>query len=181
MFELRQTELAGCVELTSIKRSDNRGYFVKTFHDSFFTQHGLAGGFKEQYYSMSNARCLRGMHFQLPPFDHEKLVFCISGAVQDVVVDLRVGSPTYGKTERVVLSEERSNMLYIPRGFAHGFYVLTANAVMVYNVTSEYAPSHDTGIHWRSVPNLWPDADPIISDRDAGFLMLEDFKSPFVY
>ena len=181
MFDLRTAGLLGCVELTAVKRQDQRGFFVKTVHRSFFAQHGLDCDFAEQYYSSSNAGCLRGMHFQLPPHDHAKLVFCIAGAVQDVVLDLRVGSPTYGQAAQVELSADRCNMLYIPRGFAHGFCVVSAPAVMVYNVTSEYAPSHDAGILWRSVPVDWRHPDPVVSERDARFPALTDYQSPFVY
>ena len=181
MFDIRPTKLAGCFELTSVVRRDARGFFVKTFHRTFFEQNGLASDFKEHYYSSSNAATLRGMHFQRPPHDHEKLVCCLSGEVLDVVVDLRVGSPTYGQADRIVLSQERGNLLYIPCGLAHGFYTLSAPAIMLYTVTTEYQPTHDAGIHWRSVPVEWPNHDPIVSERDAGFPMLEDFQSPFVY
>jgi len=179
MFDLRPLRIPGCVELTPVKRSDNRGFFVKSFHWTFFAEHGLSGDFKEQYYSMSTQGCLRGMHFQTPPHDHEKLVYCVAGSVLDVVVDLRGGSPTYGQADSVVLSSEHCNQLYIPRGLAHGFYVLSPQATMIYNVTSEYAPACDAGIHWKSVPFAWTDHDPILSERDQAFPMLQDFVSPF--
>ena len=172
--------IPGCVELTATKRSDNRGFFVKTVHETFFAQNGLVGRFKEQFYSMSTKGCLRGMHFQTPPHDHEKLVFCVTGSVLDVVVDLRVGSPTYGQADSVILSADQCNQLYIPRGLAHGFYVLSTSATMIYNVASEYAPANDAGIHWSSVPFDWPDKNPIHSERDAAFPRLVDFHSPFV-
>ena len=181
MFEVRPTSLSGCMELIAQKKSDKRGFFVKTFHETFFAQYGLSGNFKEQYYSSSDARCLRGMHFQLPPHDHHKLVFCVAGEVLDIVVDLRVGSPSYGQVDSVKLSADRCNVLYIPKGFAHGFYVVSAPAVMVYNVSSEYAPSHDVGILWRSIPFEWPDYNPVVSDRDENFPPLSDFRSPFVF
>ena len=179
MFAINQSALSGCVELVSTKKEDNRGYFIKTFHAGFFEQHGLATKFKEQYFSMSVKGCLRGMHFQIPPMDHEKLVYCISGRVMDVVVDLRKSSPTYGMATTFDLSEERANTVYIPRGMAHGFYVFSPQAVLVYNVTTTYSPDHDRGIHWKSVPVDWPDQNPIVSERDSSHQYLNEFITPF--
>ena len=161
-------------------RQDTRGLFVKTVHAGFFAVHGLATGFREQYYSVSTKGCLRGMHFQTPPHDHEKLVYCVDGAVMDVIVDLRRGSSTFGTACRFLLSAESRNQIYIARGLAHGFQVLSPTATLVYNVTSEYAPAQDAGIHWRSVPIEWPDPNPLVSERDSNHPSLADFESPFV-
>ena len=179
MFTLNQSPISGCLEILNIKKQDSRGYFVKVFHDTFFKQHGLATDFKEQYFSMSVKGCLRGMHFQIPPMDHEKLVYCISGRVLDVVVDLRRSSPTYGMATSFDLSEERANAVYIPKGMAHGFYVFSPEAVLVYNVTTTYSQSHDRGLHWKSVPIEWPDQNPVISERDSSHQYLNEFMTPF--
>jgi dTDP-4-dehydrorhamnose 3,5-epimerase len=181
MFDFIPTRFPGCFQISVNKRFDNRGFFVKTFHRAFFEQKKLNIDFREQYYSSSNEGCLRGMHFQTPPHDHGKLVYCISGTVLDVVVDLRRGSPTYGQAEGVALSGESGSMLYIPQGLAHGFYVLSGPSIMVYNVTTEYAPNHDVGILWSSIPFKWPNAFPVISSRDSGFPAMDDFETPFTF
>lgn len=180
MFKLNQSTLSGCFEIMNTKKEDSRGYFMKIFHEGFFQQHGLVNCFKEQYFTMSIKGSLRGMHFQIPPHDQEKLVSCISGSVLDVVVDLRKSSKTYGMATTFDLSEERANSIYIPRGMAHGFYVYSPQALLVYNVTTTYSEDHDRGISWESVPIVWPDTDPIISNRDLSHQRLDEFFSPFL-
>ena len=160
---------------------DFRGYFVKTIQRSVFEAHGLEADFKECFYSTSNQHVLRGMHFQLPPSDHAKLVYCTAGSIYDMTLDLRVGSPTFGQHEVYELSSSASNAVYLPRGIAHGFYVREAPAVMVYHVSSEHDPQRDTGIHWNSFGAAWPVVEPVISPRDDRFLSLADFESPFRY
>lgn len=179
MFSINRTALQGCKEIVSKKKQDDRGYFVKIFHVGFFEEHGFATYFKEQYFSMSKKGTLRGMHFQTPPLDHDKLVYCISGRVMDVVVDLRKSSSTYGMAIKIDLSESRSNAIYIPRGMAHGFYVLSPQAVLVYNVTTTYSQDHDRGIHWKSIQIDWPDLNPVVSERDASHQPLNEFITPF--
>lgn len=179
MFTIKQSVLPGCMEIVNTKKQDSRGYFVKVFHAEFFKQHGLATDFKEQYFSMSVKGCLRGMHFQIPPLDHEKLVYCVLGKVMDVVVDLRKSSPTFGMATCFDLSEEHANAVYIPKGMAHGFFVLSQQALLVYNVTTMYSQDHDRGIHWKSVPIDWPDQNPVVSERDSSHQSLNEFTSPF--
>jgi dTDP-4-dehydrorhamnose 3,5-epimerase len=180
-MEFAATALPGVVEVRPAVARDRRGTFVKTFHRARFAEHGLSLDFAEAYYTVSHARVLRGLHFQLPPHDHAKLVFCAAGRVLDVALDLRRGSPTSGRHALVELSAEAGNGLYLPPGLAHGFYVLQAPAVVVYNQTSAYAPSHDAGVRWDSAGIPWPDADPVLSERDRGFPALADFPSPFTY
>lgn len=180
-IEARQTQIPGCLEIVPKIFKDERGRFVKTFQQNIFKKHGLEANFVEEYYSVSYKGVLRGLHFQLPPMEHVKIVYCIAGKVLDVVVDLRVGSPTYGGCEIIELSDERANMVYIPKGLAHGFYVLSDNATMMYKVTTTYSPEHDTGILWSSVNIPWPDKRPVVSKRDGAFKAFKDFKSPFVY
>jgi len=180
-FDIRQTKIPGCFELLPKLFKDERGSFVKTFHENVFKENGLETHFSEEYYSFSHKRVLRGLHFQLPLMDHVKLVYCVYGRVLDAVVDLRVGSPAYGNFETFELSAEQANMVYIPKGLAHGFYVLSEGAIMMYKVTTVYSPEHDTGILWRSANIPWPDERPIISKRDSEFIALENFKSPFIY
>jgi len=180
-MKIHSVAIPGCYEIYPPVLSDERGSFVKTFHHESFIRHKLITEWQETYYSISKQKVLRGLHFQLPPHDHEKLVYCTDGGVLDVVVDLRVGSPAYGKHVMIELTADKANMLYIPRGLAHGFYVTTPSATMHYKVTTQYSPSHDTGILWNSAGIDWPDANPIISTRDKSFLAFCDFKSPFLF
>ena len=175
------TKIPGCFELIPIIHKDSRGVFVKTFHSPTFKKFGLKTVFKEDYYSISLRHVIRGLHFQLPPNDHVKLVYCLSGIVKDVVVDLRIGSPTYGKYLSIDLSAEKGNMLYIPKGVAHGFCVLSKTSTLVYKTSTIYSPNKDTGIRWDSAGIPWPDKNMLISERDKSFLSLKEFKSPFKF
>ena len=175
----RETSLPGCYEITPPLLQDERGLFVKTFHHDLFEAHGLNTGWREEYYSVSRRRVLRGLHFQLPPHDHEKLVYCTAGTVLDAALDLRSDAPSYGSHIMLELSAEKGNMLYLPRGVAHGFYVLSESATMHYKVSTVYAPQHDAGIAWDSAEIPWPDPAPIVSRRDAAFEGFRDFVSPY--
>lgn len=185
MFELKALALAGCYEMQPRVSDDARGRFVKTFHKDAYAQLGLHTEFAEEYYSHSRRGVIRGMHFQTPPAEHVKLVYCVQGEVFDVVVDLRVGSPTYGKTATLTLSATQGNQVYIPAGFAHGFCATSDTATLVYKVSTVYAPQHDSGVLWSSLGVVWPLNDgagaPVMSERDGGFLPLAAFQSPFVY
>lgn len=179
LFERKDTKLPGCYELQSVIRGDKRGSFTKTFHEGAFAELGLRTDFKEEYHSMSVKGVLRGLHFQLPPAGHAKLVYCIEGEVMDVALDLRCDSATYGQHHICHLKAEIGNMFYLPVGLAHGFYTLSERAIMMYCVTSVYDPSHDSGVRWDSAEISWPDSQPTLSERDKMFMPLEDFKSPF--
>jgi len=181
MFDVVDTELPGLFELRPQLFEDSRGRLVKIFHADFFAGHGLETGFAEAYSSLSHERVLRGLHFQNPPHDHAKLVTCLAGGVFDAVLDLRLGSPTYGRHVTFALSGEQGNLLYIPRGLAHGFYVEEGPATMMYMATTQHSPEADAEIAWDSAGISWPGGDPVISDRDGGFPRLEDFDSSFVY
>ena len=178
---IRFTEcrLPGCYLLEFPSYRDYRGRFVKSFQSSAFEQRGLECDFKETFYTESEENVLRGMHFQVPPADHAKLVYCISGGICDMALDLRVGSHTYGEHESYELSAEYNNAVYLPRGMAHGFLVRSAPSVVVYQVTSEHSPAHDTGIRWNSFGGTWPQSAPVVSVRDEGLIPFEQFESPF--
>ncbi|KIE43356.1 dTDP-4-dehydrorhamnose 3,5-epimerase [Geobacter anodireducens] len=180
-MDFRETDIPGCVEITPRILRDERGTFVKTFHREMFAMQGLNTAWAEEYYSVSHRGVLRGLHFQLPPHDHDKLVYCTRGSVLDAALDLRRGSPTYGGHVLLELSATAGNMLYLPRGLAHGFYVQSESATLVYKVTSVYAPQHDAGILWNSAGIPWPDNAPTLSPRDAGFGSFNGFASPFEY
>lgn len=179
MIEIVPAGIAGVHVLRPTVQRDARGIFVKIVHEDIFAAHGLPARFAEQYYSVSTSNVLRGLHFQTPPHDHYKLVTCLEGDVFDVVVDLRQGSETFGRHEGFALEGARGDSVFIPAGCAHGFYVRSDSATVLYNVSTVYAPSHDTGIRWDSVGIAWPCDAPIVSERDAAFMLFADFKTPF--
>lgn len=180
-MEFRRTRIPGCYEIRAHPHEDARGRFVKTLHRGSFERHGLASDFAEEYYSVSGAGVVRGLHFQRPPADHVKLVYCIDGEVFDVVLDLRKGSPTFGSFQEFRLSASAANALYIPRGLAHGFCVPAGRATLVYKTSTVHSPEHDAGIRWDSVGVPWPCEQPVLSDRDQAFPPLHEFETPFVY
>ena len=181
MFEMKPTKIFGCFQINPHIFSDHRGRFVKIFHKKEFSLLGIETNYEEEYYTTSNYGVVRGLHFQSPPFYHAKLIYCIQGEVFDVVLDLRVGSPTYGKTSSLSLGAELANCLYIPKGVAHGFCVLSEKATLVYNVSSVHSDEHDSGILWNSVNIDWPVNTPLLSDRDMRFPKFTDFVSPFFF
>ena len=181
ILEKRETAIPGCFELVPRKTEDERGCFVKTFHRNDFESLGLETEWREEYYSVSRKGVLRGLHFQLPPHDHVKLVYCTSGEVLDAVVDLRVGSPMYGRHVLFQLNAPQANMIYIPRGCAHGFYTVSDTATMMYKVSTVYAPEADGGVLWNSLGIPWPDRNPVISKRDTEFAPFAEFKSLFQF
>lgn len=178
-MKLVNTELEGVYILENIIFSDDRGLFVKTFHKDFFENNKLCGEFKESYYSISKKDVIRGMHFQEPPNDHEKLVYVLKGKILDVIVDLRGKSKTFGHHISIELSEQNRLSVYIPKGFAHGFKSLEDGSITVYNVSSVYNQESDNGINYNSFNYDWKCIKPIMSERDRSFINLKFFNSPF--
>jgi dTDP-4-dehydrorhamnose 3,5-epimerase len=175
------TAIPGCFQIIPDIRRDERGSFVKVFHQDIFRQHGLATDFAEEYYSTSQRGVIRGLHFQTPPHHHAKLVYCTQGAVLDAALDLRRGSPAYGQHITLELSAANGHMLYLPAGLAHGFCSLSEQSLMVYKVTTTYAPESDGGVLWNSAGIAWPVQQPLLSPRDRTFPALAEFDTPFVY
>ncbi len=178
-------ELLPATWLVQLKRfQDARGGFVKTYARSAFndalgaTRGDASFDFQEEFYSVSNKDVVRGMHFQLPPHDHIKLVYCAVGAVQDVMLDLRRG-PGYGRSVAVRLEADTPQLLVIPKGLAHGFVSLTNGSLMVYKTSIEHAPNHDAGIRFNSFGHDWVCTSPILSERDQNHPAFADFESPF--
>lgn len=178
-MKIIKTPLEGCVELQPKVFQDDRGKLVKTFHERMFLDAGLESDFKEEYYSVSKKNVLRGLHFQLPPDDHVKCVTCISGSIFDVVVDLRKSSKSFKMFHSVTLNSEKGNMLYIPKGFAHGFYVLSEEAIFLNRTSTVFSQENDFGIHWNSCGIPWPANSPILSKKDTDMIELSNFNSPF--
>ena len=178
-MKINKTPFEGLYVLETINYQDNRGGFQKLFNYDFFKENGLDTDFKEFYYSVSHKNVVRGMHFQLPPFDHTKLVYVNKGHIKDVCVDIRKQSPTYGKCFSVELDDKQTKYLYIPRGFAHGFMSLEDGSIVNYAQTSCYSKDYDCGISHKSIGFEWRVDEPIVSGRDLTFVDLKDFDSPF--
>jgi dTDP-4-dehydrorhamnose 3,5-epimerase len=178
-MELRATPIDGCLAIQPFCARDDRGEFVKTFHADVFAAQGISANWREAYYSRSRQGVIRGMHFQLPPCDHAKIVFCMQGRVLDVVLDLRTRSATFGRHMATELDGTCGEGLVIPRGMAHGFLVLSDEALMAYTLETVHAPSHDAGIRWDSFGMDWGVRDPILSARDRAHPAFHDFQSPF--
>ncbi len=178
---LQKTEIPGCFEIVSKKMDDDRGYFIKSFQESVFKANGLCYDFNEMYYTYSKPGVVRGLHFQTPTADHAKVVICLKGEILDVVLDIRKGSPTFGKFATFKLSGNEAKFIYIPKGCAHGFCTTSSDALLLYKVETEYSAAHDKGILWNSIEFNWPVQNPVVSARDQGFPQLKDFDSPFIY
>ena len=179
-MNLHRTKLKGLFVLETINFKDNRGQFQKLFNFDEFEQLGLNADFREFYYSVSHEGVLRGMHFQLPPHDHEKLVYVSKGKILDVVLDLRKKESTFGAFESFLLDDYSAQYLYIPKGCAHGFLSLEDGSIVNYAQTSCYNKNADSGVLFNSFGMNWGIKDPIISNRDKEFVQFDDFKSPFL-
>lgn len=173
------THIEGVHIIQLPKFEDKRGIFVKTFHENAFLAQRLPFELKESYFSISHKNVIRGMHFQTPPHEHEKIVFCPQGKILDVIVDLRKYSPTYRQFVSIELSSENHKAVFIPKGCAHGFKSLEDNTITYYLLSSIHVPESDTGILYNSFGMEWNCEHPILSDRDLSFVKLEDFESPF--
>ena len=161
--------------------NDERGQFVKTFHEGEFAAHKIDFHPAESVYSVSRRNVIRGMHFQVPPAAHAKLVCCMKGRILDVIVDLRKGSPSFGKFYSVELKEGVARSLFIPVGLAHGFVALEDDSTLVYSASAVYEPACDRGIRWDSFGMDWPCKEAIVSSRDQTQPTLSEFDSPFVF
>lgn len=178
-FRFIETSIKDVIVIETKKYGDSRGYFTETYKKSVFDKAGLKYNFIQDNQSRSKKGVLRGLHFQ-KQHPQAKLVRCIEGEVFDVCVDLRVGSPTYGKWEGILLSSEKGNQFMIPRGFAHGFVVLSETATFCYKVDEEYHPEDEGGIRWND-PTIgidWPiDLSLILLNaRDNNLPFLNELK-----
>lgn len=184
-MEVIQTAIEGLVIIEPKIFKDARGYFFESFSQREFDEKVRKINFVQDNESMSGYGVMRGLHFQRPPFTQSKLVRCVKGRVLDVAVDIRKESPTYGRHVAVELSEENHRQFFVPRGFAHGFAVLSKTAVFQYKCDNFYTPEADSGISLQdeSLGIDWriPISHAILSEKDTKHLCLKDFDSPFDY
>ena len=178
-MNVNQTPIEGLYLIKTEIIEDKRGRFIKTFHKETFKNFELNVDFVESYYSISDKNVIRGMHFQVPPEDHNKLVYVPAGEIIDVILDIRKKSKTFGKFESFDLSSENGNLLYIPKGCAHGFLSLKDNTIVTYLQTTMYNKNCDKGIAYDSFGFNWNCVNPIISDRDKNFTKLNEYNSKF--
>lgn len=180
-----KTAIEGVVIIEPTVFGDDRGYFFESFKDEEFRAEVCDTTFVQDNQSKSTCGVLRGLHFQAPPYSQSKLVRVVKGRVLDVAVDIRKGSPTYGKYEAIELSEENNRQLFIPRGFAHGFVVLSDEAVFQYRCDNYYNKESEGAIIWndRDLGVDWgiSEREAILSDKDRLNSLFKDFKSPFNY
>ncbi|RLG08532.1 MAG: dTDP-4-dehydrorhamnose 3,5-epimerase [Thaumarchaeota archaeon] len=182
-FRFKRLEIPDVVLVEPMVFHDERGFFMEAYKYSDFAAFGIGERFVQDNHSRSVKGVLRGLHYQNPPKAQGKLVRVIVGEIFDVAVDIRKGSPTYGRWVGVRLSAENKKMLYIPPGFAHGFCVLSEVAEVIYKVTEEYAPECEAGIIWND-PEIgieWPIKSPTLSPKDASWPPLQDAVNEFLY
>lgn len=175
-MEIVKTELNGVYIIKNPVFNDARGTFTKIYNEDKFGEFNICTDFKESYYTISKKDVIRGMHFQRQPYDHNKLVYVPKGKIMDVILDLRQNSSTYKKFITVELSDSNGYSVYIPKGLAHGFKSLEDDTIVVYQVSTVYNASCDSGIRWNSFGVNWDIDEPIISDRDKSFDELKKFK-----
>jgi dTDP-4-dehydrorhamnose 3,5-epimerase len=178
-----KTEIPGLVIIEPKVFQDGRGYFYESFNQKEFEENIGKIEFVQDNESKSVYGVLRGLHFQKPPFTQAKLVRCILGKILDVVVDLRSSSPTFGKHVAIELSSDDKKQLFIPKGFAHGFVVLSREAIFSYKVDNFYSPQHDSGIYWndQQLDINWklPVEEIVLSEKDKKLKLLSETNVPF--
>ena len=185
-MEIRETRIPEVLIISPQKHGDHRGFFSETYNSSTMQKMGVDISFVQDNQSLSGAaHTLRGLHYQAPPFAQDKLVRVIRGAVLDVAVDIRRGSPTFGKHVAEIISAKEWNQILVPKGFAHGFITLEPNTEVLYKVSNYYAPKFDFGIKWND-PKLGIEwgaevANVTLSEKDQRQPMLSEIESPFEY
>jgi dTDP-4-dehydrorhamnose 3,5-epimerase len=175
-----KTNIEGIYIIEQAIHSDCRGVFIKQYNENEFLNAGLEFELSEFFLSESVENVIRGMHFQIPPYDHNKITSVIAGEILDVVLDLRKKSSTYGEFNSFTLSRENRKSIYIPKGCAHGFMSLSEFSIVSYMTSSIYSSTHDKGIRWDSFGFNWPENDAILlSERDKNFPKFNEYKTQF--
>ena len=179
-FGKSETEFDGVKLIVPFYTEDNRGYFLKNYEKDIFAEFGLEGTVNEDFESYSKKNVIRGLHFQTKN-PQIKLVRVIKGEVWDVIVDLRKESPTFGQWHSFSLSDQNHNELWIPAGFAHGFKVVSDEAVMSYKCIGKYLAGFDTGIRWddKELAINWNVDSPIVSEKDANLQLFQEFREKY--
>ena len=182
-FEFEPLAIPEVVLVTPRAFADDRGYFIETYHQPSFRDAGIDATFVQDNASRSAAGVLRGLHYQLDPMAQGKLVRVVAGAVFDVAVDIRTGSPTYGQWVGAELDDGDHRMLWVPPGFLHGFVTLSDTVHLSYKCTAVYSPAHDRGVRWDdpAIGIEWPVAEPKLSPKDLAQPLLADAENTFVY
>jgi dTDP-4-dehydrorhamnose 3,5-epimerase len=181
-MKVTETAITGLLVLTPARFGDDRGWFSETWNAERMRAAGLDFTFVQDNHSFSAARgTLRGLHYQRPPRAQDKLVRCSRGAILDVAVDVRRGSPTYGQWVTEELSAANGRQMLVPKGFLHGFVTLTEDTEVQYKCSDTYAPDCDGAVRWDSLGIGWGVTDPVLSAKDAAAPAFADFVSPFVY
>jgi dTDP-4-dehydrorhamnose 3,5-epimerase len=181
-FQFEPLEIPEVVLIRGARHGDSRGWFTETYKRSEFARHGIDENFKQDNESFSSRRgTLRGLHYQRPPYAQGKLVRCLAGAIYDVAVDARRGSPTVGRHVAIELRPGDGTILWIPSGFAHGYLTLEPDTHVSYKTTAEYDPLSESGIRWddKTIAIQWPLSQPIVSDKDATLPTWQSSTSPF--
>ena len=180
-MEVIETKIKGLLIIKPKVFADARGYFFESYNEGVFKQNGINANFIQDNQSLSNAKVLRGLHFQAPPFDQGKLVRVITGAVLDVAVDIRKNSPTYGENVTIELTEDNKTMFYIPSGFAHGFLTLANDTIFSYKCSNVYNKASEDCILWNdeTLSINWKTTSPLLSDKDKQGKHFSEFKSMF--
>jgi len=171
-----KTKIDGLYIIKPELKIDKRGYFARIFCEEEFKKNGLVFRIVQANQSLTKRKgTIRGMHFQKPPKAEDKIVFCIQGAIYDVAIDLRQNSPTYGQWVAEELSEENKKMFLIPKGFAHGFQLLTDESEVLYFLSEFYSPEYETGVRWNDpFFNIkWPIENPILSEKDKNWPLMK--------
>lgn len=182
-MQIEKTDLPDLLILTPRRFGDSRGWFVETWNAARMREAGLDLAFVQDNHSFSAQKgTLRGLHYQSPPRAQDKLVRCSRGAIWDVAVDARRGSPTYGRSVGVELSAENGRQLLVPKGFLHGFVTLTDDCEVQYKCTDLYSPQHDGSVRWDSAGVNWGfTGEPVLSEKDLAAPAFADWQSPFTY
>ncbi len=178
-----ETPIAGLIEIEPQVFGDARGYFYESYNKEKFLEAGITASFVQDNQSLSTKNVLRGLHFQNPPYAQGKLVRVIQGAVLDVALDIRLGSPTFGQHHKVLLNAGNKKMFWIPPGFAHGFLTLEDNTIFSYKCSAQYNKASEGSVYWND-PHLkidWEVENPVLSDKDKEAPRFAELNTQFHY